>query len=99
MGSLHHMPSKITKKIIKKISKNFEKGKTKFLMLTYPYSRWEKEGFLPFKFWGFKTDGGAPWTEYYDKEKIFFIFSNKVEIVDEVSINDEFVIFYLKPID
>ena len=96
MGSLHHMPMKITKKIIEKMSKNFEKNKTKFLMLTYPFSRWKKDGCLPFRFWGLKTDGWAPWTEYYDKKKIALVFSNKLEIIDELKINDEFIIFYIQ---
>jgi len=96
MGSLHHMPMKITKKIIEKMSKNFEKNKTKFLMLAYPFSRWNKDGCLPFRFWGLKTDGWAPWTEYYDRKKVSLVFSNKIEIIDELKIDDEFIIFYIQ---
>ena len=29
---------------------------------------------LPFDQWGEKTDGGAPWAEWYDLEKLFRAF-------------------------
>jgi len=38
--------------------------------LAYPKIRWDREGMLPFETWGDKTDGGAPWMEWYDLEKI-----------------------------
>jgi hypothetical protein len=38
--------------------------------LCYPRARWEREGHLPFETWGEKTDGGAPWMEWYDLPKL-----------------------------
>lgn len=95
MGSLHHMPKKVTKKIIQIMFKNFESNKTKFLILSYPYKRWKNDGCLPYRFWGLRTDGGAPWTEYFTLDKILFIFSQNCELIDEYNYNDEFIYFYL----
>ena len=96
MGSLHHNPKEISKKIINILKKKFVFGNTKFLILSYPYERWKNDGYKPFPFWGENTDGGAPWTEYYDKKKIDYLFNNKIIHLDELKINDEFIIFYLK---
>ena len=42
----------------------------RWIELSYPKSRWVKEGQLSFDRWGEKTDGGAPWVEWYDLEKL-----------------------------
>ncbi len=42
----------------------------RWIELAYPRARWEREGRLPFDVWGEKTDGGAPWIEWYDLEKM-----------------------------
>jgi len=42
----------------------------RWVELAYPRSRWERDGRLPFDAWGTKTDGGAPWMEWYDLEKM-----------------------------
>ena len=55
----------------------------------------EKDGCLPFRFWGLRTDGGAPWTEYFTLDKISFIFSNNFKLIEEYNYNDEFIYFYL----
>ena len=95
MGSLHHMPIKITKKIIDIMFKNFESNKTQFLILAYPYERWKNDGCLPFRFWGSRTDGNAPWTEYFTLDKISFIFSKNFKLIEQYNYKDEFIYFYL----
>ena len=42
----------------------------RWIELAYPKTRWEREGERPFETWGELTDGGAPWTEWYDLDKI-----------------------------
>lgn len=42
----------------------------RWLELGYPQERWKNEGSLPFTEWGDRTDGGAPWIEWYDLEKL-----------------------------
>ena len=36
----------------------------------HPKQRWEKDGRPSFETWGAFTDGGAPWMEWYDLEKV-----------------------------
>lgn len=42
----------------------------RWIELCYPRERWINEGQLPPERWGDKTDGGAPWIEWYDLEKL-----------------------------
>ena len=42
----------------------------RWIELAYPKSRWEREGMKPFESWGMSTDGGAPWIEWYDLDKL-----------------------------
>lgn len=42
----------------------------RWIELAYPKIRWEREGSLPFHKWGDRTDGGAPWVEWYDLDKL-----------------------------
>ncbi len=42
----------------------------RWVELGYPKARWEREGSLPFHQWGDRTDGGAPWVEWHDVEKL-----------------------------
>lgn len=42
----------------------------RWIELALPRNRWEREGRLPFDKWGEKTDGGAPWIEWYDLDKL-----------------------------
>jgi len=43
----------------------------RWIELTYPKERWEREGRLPFEQWGVRTDGPkTPWVEWYDLEKL-----------------------------
>jgi len=45
----------------------------RWIELGYPKSRWEREGRMPFDKWGQKTDGGAPWIEWHDLEKLRYV--------------------------
>jgi FkbM family methyltransferase len=45
----------------------------RWIELGYPKSRWEREGRIPFDQWGEKTDGGAPWIEWHDMEKVLYM--------------------------
>lgn len=42
----------------------------RWIELAYPEIRWVREGKLSFDQWGDKTDGGAPWIEWYDLLKL-----------------------------
>lgn len=42
----------------------------RWIELAYPKARWEREGKLAFEVWGGRTDGGAPWIEWYDLPKL-----------------------------
>lgn len=42
----------------------------RWIELAYPRARWERGGSPPFETWGALTDGGAPWMEWYDLEKM-----------------------------
>jgi len=42
----------------------------RWVELAYPKIRWEREGRMPLEQWGARTDGGAPWMEWYDLEKM-----------------------------
>ncbi|OPZ86437.1 MAG: bifunctional 3-demethylubiquinone-9 3-methyltransferase/ 2-octaprenyl-6-hydroxy phenol methylase [Firmicutes bacterium ADurb.Bin419] len=42
----------------------------RWIELAYPKERWIREGSMPLHEWGDKTDGGAPWMEWYDEEKL-----------------------------
>jgi len=47
----------------------------RWVELGYPKARWEREGALPFDRWGERTDGGAPWIEWHDLEKLAYMLS------------------------
>jgi hypothetical protein len=54
----------------------------RWLELAYPKARWEREGRMPFEKWGEKTDGGAPWMEWHDIEKVrWYLAPAKFELV------------------
>ena len=72
--------------------KNFETNKTKFLILSYPYERWKKDGCLPFRFWGLRTDGGAPWTINL-LDKIFLFFQTILNLLRNIIIMMNLYIF------
>lgn len=47
----------------------------RWIELAYPSTRWEREGRMPFERWGEKTDGGAPWMEWHDLNKLEYMFA------------------------
>ncbi len=68
-GSLLNMPFQIARQESLKLLEHLKNG-GRWIELAYPKSRWIKEGMMPFDKWGEKTDGGAPWIEWYDINKL-----------------------------
>lgn len=69
-GSLINAPFEAMKKERQRLLRRLPTG-GRWIELGYPKTRWEREGCLPFDQWGEKTDGGAPWIEWYDLEKLY----------------------------
>jgi hypothetical protein len=69
-GSLICVPFEMAQSESRELLKHL-KPNGRWIELAYPRKRWEREGELPFDRWGEKTDGGAPWIEWYDLEKLF----------------------------
>ena len=97
-GVLHHMPFKNAKKQFKNINKYLNSGSV-CVFLMYPKERWEYAGRPKFKDFGNSTDGGCPWTEWYDGKKILDLVGSEFELKDEIpwgsSNEPEFVNFEL----
>ena len=74
MGSLIHAPFDFIQQESHELLKHLKIG-GRWIELGYPEQRWIREGKMPFEKWGEKTDGGAPWVEWYDLEKIKLRFS------------------------
>ncbi|HZT26073.1 MAG TPA: class I SAM-dependent methyltransferase [Pseudolabrys sp.] len=69
-GSLHNAPAHLMKPEFVALAQALRLG-GRFIALTYPKIRWQREGELPFDKWGEKTDGpGTPWVEWYDLDKM-----------------------------
>lgn len=68
-GSLINAPFDVVRREIQELLKHLKIG-GRWIELAYPKVRWEREGCLPFEEWGTKTDGGAPWIEWYDLDKL-----------------------------
>ncbi|GAB6161232.1 hypothetical protein JCM12298_03910 [Desulfothermus naphthae] len=68
-GSLLNMPFQIARQESLKLLEHLKNG-GRWIELAYPKSRWIKEDMMPFDKWGEKTDGGAPWIEWYDINKL-----------------------------
>jgi SAM-dependent methyltransferase len=68
-GSLMGAPFTILHREVQALLQHLPPG-GRWIELAYPRIRWEREGRLPFHQWGEKTDGGAPWMEWYDLEKL-----------------------------
>ncbi len=73
-GSLINAPSDVVKYERALLLELLPPG-GRWIELAYPKSRWDREGRMPFNQWGEKTDGGAPWIEWYDLEKLKFFLS------------------------
>jgi hypothetical protein len=69
MGSLINAPFQVIRAEAQELVKHL-KPNGRWIELAYPRARWEREGQMPFDRWGDKTDGGAPWMEWYDLPKI-----------------------------
>jgi hypothetical protein len=78
-GVLHHIPFEDAQKQYKQIDKFLESG-AKVVMLMYPKKRWEKAGKPSFENFGKYTDGGCPWAEWYDEEKIMKLVGEGYEL-------------------
>lgn len=74
-GVLHHVPFEVARKQFENIDRYLLPG-SKVVMLMYPKKRWENAGCPTFERFGDFTDGGCPWTEWYDEEKILRLTGN-----------------------
>jgi len=68
-GSLINLPFQLAWSEAQQLLKHL-KPRGRWIELAYPRIRWERDGELPFDRWGERTDGGAPWVEWYDLEKL-----------------------------
>jgi SAM-dependent methyltransferase len=68
-GSLIHAPLNVIQAEAQSLLRHLPVG-GRWLELAYPKVRWERDGGMPFHRWSEKTDGGAPWTEWHDLEKL-----------------------------
>jgi hypothetical protein len=68
-GSLINAPFDVIRAEAQELLEHLPLG-GRWIELAYPKERWVREGKLTFERWGVRTDGGAPWIEWYDLEKI-----------------------------
>jgi SAM-dependent methyltransferase len=68
-GSLINSPLEVTRLEAQALLEHLPVG-GRWIELAYPRSRWVRDGRKPFTSWGKKTDGGAPWMEWHDLEKV-----------------------------
>jgi len=69
-GSMLHVPFEFSRREAQRLLQHLRIG-GRWVELTYPRERWEREGSLPFEQWGKCTDGAAtPWAQWYDLPKI-----------------------------
>jgi len=68
-GSLINAPLEVTRLEAQALLKHLPVG-GRWIELAYPRSRWVRDGRKPFTSWGKTTDGGAPWMEWHDLEKV-----------------------------
>lgn len=68
-GVLHHVPFDVAQKQFLNADKFLLPG-AKVVLLMYPKERWIACGCPSFEKFGRYTDGGCPWAEWYDDEKI-----------------------------
>ncbi len=71
-GSLINAPLVATQRELAALLEHLPVG-GRLIMLGYPRARWEREGFLPESEWGRVTDGGAPWIEWFDLDKVMWL--------------------------
>jgi 2-polyprenyl-3-methyl-5-hydroxy-6-metoxy-1,4-benzoquinol methylase len=69
-GSMLHVPFEFARREAQRLLQHLRIG-GRWVELTYPPQRWEREGRLPFDKWGRCTDGAAtPWAQWYDLERV-----------------------------
>lgn len=68
-GSFHHAPKAVLRQEVQVLLPHLPVG-GRWIQLAYPRLRWERDGKLPFSTWGDRTDGSAPWAEWYDLTKL-----------------------------
>jgi hypothetical protein len=68
-GSMHHAPFAVVREEAQALLAHL-RADGRWIELSYPKARWERDGKMAFDKWGEKTDGGAPWAEWYDLEKL-----------------------------
>jgi SAM-dependent methyltransferase len=76
-GSFINMPVEVARLEAQAILQHLPIG-GRWVELGYPRARWEREGRLPETEWGSRTDGGAPWIEWHDLQKLNYILSPAV---------------------
>lgn len=99
-GVLHHVPFEIAQQQFKNIDKYLEIG-CEVIFLMYPKERWEAVGKPDFEKFGDYTDGGCPWAEYYDEEKILALVGDGYALKNTIKWgmnNIEFVNYELEKI-
>ncbi len=73
-GSLINAPLEMMRTEIQAFLEHLPVG-GRLVTLAYPKVRWEREGRLPEQLWGTMTDGGAPWMEWHDLDKMRYFFA------------------------
>ncbi len=71
-GSLINAPLEVTRLEVAALLEHLPVG-GRIVMLGYPRIRWERDGRLPHTEWGRVTDGGAPWMEWLDLDKVMWL--------------------------
>jgi len=96
-GVLHHVPLSFAREEFKNFDRHLEVG-SPVVLLMYPKERWEDCGRPDFEVFGNYTDGGCPWAEYYDEEKIMELVGPNYELNEVIPWGDnnrEFINFEL----
>lgn len=68
-GSLINAPFDIVREEAQQLLNHLPVG-GRWIELAYPRERWQRDGKMAFEKWGERTDGGAPWMEWYDLKKV-----------------------------
>ena len=77
------MPFEDAKKQFNNLNRFLEKG-CYVVFLMYPKERWEDAGKPNFRDFGRSTDGGCPWTEWYDEDKILNLVGEEFKLIDVI---------------
>jgi SAM-dependent methyltransferase len=87
-GSMINAPLDVTRLEAQALLKHLKVG-GRWIELAYPKSRWEREGSMPFDLWGEKTDGGAPWMEWHDLDKVLgYLAPAQFEVILELEFHN-----------